>query len=194
MSSTSAYELVPPPAPKTVARPTTLGACHVRLQLSMLCVPKTTRASFCAAKFTSFVDFEQEKMPVEFGPRAAMFRRNPSAAASRATSHDTGVRTPFSRTIGCVIRAYSRLVRLRLRVVPDSKLSALYIDVECNHREIAIRAEILQGKKRETSGRLGPGGTGREAKVSALAWVTSDKNKRINQTRPSDLVDSPVIA
>ena len=108
VSSTSAYELVPPPAPKTVARPTTLGACHVLLQLSMLCEPNATRASFCAAKFTSFVDFEQEKMPVEFGPRAAMFRRKPSAAASRATSHDTGFRTPPSRTIGWVIRTYSR--------------------------------------------------------------------------------------
>jgi hypothetical protein len=39
--STSSYELVPPPAPKTVARPTTLGACQVRLQLSTLFVPKT---------------------------------------------------------------------------------------------------------------------------------------------------------
>ena len=48
VSSTSSYELVPPPAPKTVARPTTLGACHVRLQLSTLLDPKPTRASFPA--------------------------------------------------------------------------------------------------------------------------------------------------
>ena len=41
VSSTSSYELVPPPAPNTVARPTTLGACQVRLQLSMLLVPMT---------------------------------------------------------------------------------------------------------------------------------------------------------
>src|SRR5260221_550347 len=46
VSSTSRYELVPPPAPNTVARPTTLGACHVRLQLSTLWLPKATRASF----------------------------------------------------------------------------------------------------------------------------------------------------
>ena len=38
--SASSYELVPPPAPKTVARPTTLGACQVRLQLSMLLLPR----------------------------------------------------------------------------------------------------------------------------------------------------------
>jgi hypothetical protein len=44
--STSSYELVPPPAPKTVVRPTTLGACQVRLQLSMLLLPITTRANF----------------------------------------------------------------------------------------------------------------------------------------------------
>ena len=69
VSSTSRYELVPPPAPNTVARPTTLGACHVRLQLSMLFVPNAARASFCARKFTSLVDFEQEKMPSASGPR-----------------------------------------------------------------------------------------------------------------------------
>ena len=48
-SSTSLYEEVPPPAPNTVARPTTLGACQVRLQLSMLLDPITVRANFCAA-------------------------------------------------------------------------------------------------------------------------------------------------
>ena len=46
--STSVYEVVPPPAPKTVARPTTLGACQVLLQLSMLLLPMTPRASFIA--------------------------------------------------------------------------------------------------------------------------------------------------
>jgi hypothetical protein len=46
--STSSYEDVPPPAPKTVARPTTLGACQVRLQESMLLLPTATRISFCA--------------------------------------------------------------------------------------------------------------------------------------------------
>jgi hypothetical protein len=47
--STSTYEEVPPPAPKTVARPTTLGACQVRLQLSMLLEPMTLRVNRCAA-------------------------------------------------------------------------------------------------------------------------------------------------
>ena len=36
VSSISWYDEVPPPAPNTVARPTTLGACQVRLQQSML--------------------------------------------------------------------------------------------------------------------------------------------------------------
>jgi hypothetical protein len=48
VSSVSRYETVPPPAPKTVARPATLGACQVRLQESMLLLPTTTRANFCA--------------------------------------------------------------------------------------------------------------------------------------------------
>src|SRR5258708_1014256 len=104
--SASSYEEVDPPAPNTVARPTTLGACHVRLQLSMLLLPNATRASLPARKFTSFVAFEQLKIPSEFAPRAARFRRNPSAAASRASFHDALRRTPFSRTSGCVRRAY----------------------------------------------------------------------------------------
>ena len=41
---------MPPPAPKTVARPATLGACQVRLQLSMLLLPRTARENFWAAK------------------------------------------------------------------------------------------------------------------------------------------------
>jgi hypothetical protein len=49
VSSTSRYELVHPPAPNTVARPATEGACQVLLQLSMLLLPNTTRESFCAA-------------------------------------------------------------------------------------------------------------------------------------------------
>lgn len=63
VSSTSRYELVPPPAPKTVARPATEGACQVRLQLSMLLLPRTTRESFWAAKLTSLVDLLQLKIP-----------------------------------------------------------------------------------------------------------------------------------
>ena len=63
VSSTSWYELVPPPAPNTVARPATLGACQVRLQLSMLLVPMTARLNFWARKFTSLVALEQLKLP-----------------------------------------------------------------------------------------------------------------------------------
>ena len=48
VSSISAYDDVPPPAPNTVARPTTQGACQVRLQESMLLVPMTARANFWA--------------------------------------------------------------------------------------------------------------------------------------------------
>jgi hypothetical protein len=61
---------VPPPIPNTVARPATLGACQVRLQLSMLFDPITTRANFCAAKFISFVLFEQLNKPNAWLPYA----------------------------------------------------------------------------------------------------------------------------
>ena len=70
VSSASRYELVPPPAPNTVARPATEGACQVRLQLSMLLLPRTCRENFWAAKLTSLVAFEQLKIPIgAFAPR-----------------------------------------------------------------------------------------------------------------------------
>src|SRR5450631_2843875 len=79
VSSISWYELVPPPAPKTVARPATLGACHVRLQLSMLLQPMATRTNFCARKFSSFEAFEQLNIPNAFGPPFLTAPANPAA-------------------------------------------------------------------------------------------------------------------
>ena len=70
------------------------------MQLSMLFVPNATRASFCARKFTSLVDFEQLKIPRASGPRASRLRRNPSAARSSASSQLAGRRRSFSRTSG----------------------------------------------------------------------------------------------
>src|SRR5689334_434485 len=63
--SISSYDDVPPPAPNTVARPTTLGACQVRLQESMLFDPITCRANLPARKFISFDAFEHENIPKE---------------------------------------------------------------------------------------------------------------------------------
>src|ERR1700693_2505632 len=85
VSSASRYELVPPPAPNTVARPATLGACHVRLQLSMLLLPRTVRLNFWAAKLTSLVAFEQLKVPNVVGPWAALAAVNPSTVLARAS-------------------------------------------------------------------------------------------------------------
>src|SRR3954451_6627924 len=109
--STSRYELVPPPAPKTVARPATDGACQVRLQQSMLLLPRTWRESFWAAKLTSLVAFEQLKTPM--GARSAPGRearaaRKPATVRSSASSHVAGRSSaPFvSRTRGWVSRTY----------------------------------------------------------------------------------------
>src|SRR5215207_7522814 len=98
--SASSYELVEPPAPRIVVRPTTLGACQVRLQLSTLLLPNTDRANFDARKLTSLVDFEQLKIPVAVRPFLDRLRWNPSAARSRASSQLAGRRTPLSRTRG----------------------------------------------------------------------------------------------
>ena len=100
VSSVSWYELVPPPAPNTVASPATLGACHVRLQLSMLLLPMTLRANFWAMKFVSLVLFEQLKRPNARGPSRSTTREKPVAARSSASSHVAGRRPPASRTNG----------------------------------------------------------------------------------------------
>jgi len=106
VSSTSAYELVPPPAPNAVARPTTLGACHVRLQLSMLFVPNATRLSLPARKFTSLVDLEQLNVPSAFGPFGPEVAHEALARVVECFRPNwRGGRTPFSRTSGVVRRA-----------------------------------------------------------------------------------------
>ena len=93
MFSISSYEEVPPPAPKTVVRPTTLGACQVRLQLSTLLLPITARVNFWAMKFISFVVLEQLNMPNAFGPLVRA-RAKPAAARSRASSQVAGRKRP----------------------------------------------------------------------------------------------------
>ncbi len=80
----------------------------MRLQESMLFVPMTTRASFWAMKFISFVDFEHEKKPIEFPPWWSRLRRKPAAARAKASSHVAGRSTPLSRTNGSVSRSIGR--------------------------------------------------------------------------------------
>ncbi len=46
--SMSAKLLVAAPVPKVWPRPAALGAWHTRAQQSTLCVPRATRANFCA--------------------------------------------------------------------------------------------------------------------------------------------------
>src|SRR5260370_32454219 len=101
VSSASWYEDVPPPAPNTVARPATLGACQVRLQLSMLLLCITTRVNFWAMKFSSLVVLEQLNIPKAWGPicRAAS---KPAAALANASSQEAGRSRPPSRTSGSV--------------------------------------------------------------------------------------------
>ena len=101
-----------------MARPTTLGACQVRLQESMLLVPITARANFCTMKFSSLVDLEHEKNPMASGPYASLTDWKPAAARASASSHDAVRKTPLSRTIGSVIRvrgAYSCRLEFFLR-------------------------------------------------------------------------------
>ena len=106
VSSISRYEFVPPPTPNTVARPATLGACQVRLQLSMLLLPITTRANFCAMKLSSFVVFEQLNIPNARGPCRSVVSRNPLAVRSSASSQLAGRSVSPSRISGSVSLTY----------------------------------------------------------------------------------------
>ena len=78
----------------------------MRLQLSMLLLPMTTRANFCAMKFISFVDLEQLNRPKD----VPLWLLKPLAARSSASSQLAGRSEPLSplsvllRTIGCVNR------------------------------------------------------------------------------------------
>ena len=76
----------------------------MRLQESILFVPMTWRASFCAAKFISFEALEHEKIPNDFEVSASRARAKPSAARSRASGQLAGRRAPPSRTRGVVKR------------------------------------------------------------------------------------------
>ena len=62
----------------------------MRLQESMLLVPMATRANFWAMKFISFVDLEQLKTPIEFGPAVPRACANP--AGLEACRHGRSVR------------------------------------------------------------------------------------------------------
>src|SRR4051794_23032130 len=104
--STSSYELVPPPAPNTVARPTTEGACQVRLQLSMLLLPRACRTNFCATKFISFEALEQLNVPTPQPGLRSFAARSPAAARSSASSQVAARSSPCSRTRGVVSRLF----------------------------------------------------------------------------------------
>src|SRR6266850_3245796 len=103
VSSASRYDEVPPPAPNTVARPATLGACQVRLQLSMLLLCMTARVNFWAMKFISLVVLEQLNMPNALGP-LSLAAAKPAAARVSASSQDAGRSRPPSLTSGSVRR------------------------------------------------------------------------------------------
>src|SRR5438876_8632858 len=161
VSSASRYDEVPPPAPNTVARPATLGACQVRLQLSMLLLCMTARVNFCAMKFISLVVFEQLNMPNACGPcrRAAS---NPAAALVRASSQDAGRRSPPSLTSGsdrrrspsCMAPLYVSRLRLvggdELLDPPQAELQlVLRLRVGEADESLAREAERRPGQNRD---------------------------------------------
>jgi hypothetical protein len=56
----------------------------------MLLLPSTARLNFCAAKLTSLVAFEHEKVPNVSGPWAAFAAAKPATTRVRASSQLAG--------------------------------------------------------------------------------------------------------
>ena len=92
----SANEFVIAPEPNEVARPATVGACHVRAQWSMLFVPTTERNSFCIWYESSLVLRAQLTPASASGPLSAIICLNLSATRSKASSHEAFLNAPFS--------------------------------------------------------------------------------------------------
>ena len=96
---------MPPPAPNTVARPTTLGACQVRLQLSMLLLPMTDAGELLREEVHLVGRLRAAEDPERVrSPCRSTASRNPAAARSSASSQVAGRSTPSSRTSGSVSR------------------------------------------------------------------------------------------
>ena len=88
----------------------------MRLQLSMLLLPMTTRANFWAMKFISLVAFEQLNSPKPWPPWVLRASRKPEAARVSASSQLVGRSLPLSRTSGVVSReplVFIRKVRVK---------------------------------------------------------------------------------
>src|SRR5262249_47070034 len=135
-----------PPAPNTVARPTTLGACQVRLQLSTLFVCSATRANFCVAKFSSFVVLEQLKTPVSAPWSSA--RRKPAAARSSASSQLAVLSSPPSRTSGWASRVnFGDMLRIYRTTHPHRGTAPK--DVLVGQSELVLAGEDLLRAKVE---------------------------------------------
>ena len=109
--STSSYELVPPPAPNTVARPTTDGACQVRLQLVDVVAAEDLTA-----------ELPSDEVHLVRGLRAAEHPRPPAGVALDGAAEPLGgpveglvpggrrAASPLSRTIGSVSRVSGALI------------------------------------------------------------------------------------
>ena len=150
VSSISRYDDVPPPAPNTVARPTTLGACQVRLQESMLFVPITWRANFCARKFISFVALEHEKIPndVDGVGRAGACeagRDRSSASSQRGGAERLAVANERGRQTALRLRAWQCPFRTRIDVVIvlRAAISVKVIDRRVDRSDLSVLASAI---------------------------------------------------
>src|SRR3989440_8405226 len=163
VSSASRYDEVPPPAPNTVARPATLGACQVLLQLSMLLLCITTRVNFWAMKFISLVVLEQLNMPKECGPccRAAS---KPEEALASASSQEAGRRRPPSLTSGSVRRRRPSSMRRLCLVGRDELLDPAESQLQLVLRlRVGEADEALAGVAKRGAGEHGNAGLVQQA-------------------------------
>ena len=105
----------------------------MRLQESMLFVPITWRANFCARKFISFVAFEHEKIPNDV-ERVGVARRARSPAAARRAPRPTS----RARSVAAVADERRRQTAFeRLRHLGSSRL-----DIHRQDRSQEVRDKV----------------------------------------------------
>ena len=174
----------------------------------MLFVPSATRANFCAAKFSSFVAFEQLKRPVIGALRRARARK-PAAARSSASSQLAALSSPLSRTSGCGQPGCSAVACLESRpvaparpaerpasqpVVRRRRTSSSVRAHSCVARVELLRAQVGAARRRAARAATGRRRRARAPRARASRRGAADGCASPGRARPASAIWSRPVA
>ena len=104
-SSISSSEFVAAPVPSVIFIAAAVGEWQTRAQQSMLLLPSTTRANFCATKFSSLVPRAELSTPMLSGPCCLIVSASFVEMYLMTSSQLTSSHWPLRRIIGEVMRS-----------------------------------------------------------------------------------------